>query len=1095
MTGAFDDWLSELGLGRYATVFAEQRVDFDVLASLTDADLKELGLPLGDRRRLLQAVAVAGQPDTAPAGAMPQPIAAAGERRQVTILFADISGFTRFSSARDAEETHALLNRFFAAVDAVVQGFGGTVDKHIGDAVMAVFGAPVAHSDDPERALRAALGIHQAVAVLEPPLQVHIGVASGQVVASRTGSAAHVEYTVTGDTVNLAARLTDLAEAGETLASATVRDSLGERLSAESLGQRLLQGIPEPVEIWRVNALADRGAGRRRRLVGRQQELQRIAQALDECVDVGSGTTIVLRGEAGIGKTHLLEAVQALAADRGYRCHAALSLDFGVGVGQDAARAMVCSLLDVPLQAAADERRQAVEQALQAGLLVPHQLVHVNALLDLEQSDEQRANYEAMDRSSRDLGEREAVAALVAGLATTAPRLLTVEDIHWAGGHELAHLAALAATTTASPAVLVLTTRIEGDPLDHAWHGSAAGAELRLLDLQPLATTEARDLANDFGGLSEQLVEACIDRSGGNPLFLEQLLATAGEASGPEDVPGSVQSVVQSRVDALTPRDRSALQVAAVLGQRFGMDVLRHVAGDPHYSPDGLLRHALIRPSGDEFLFAHALIRDAVHASLLKQRRRDLHQAAAAWFAGRDPVLHAGHLELAGDSGAAAAYASAAQTLAGNYQYEQAYALAQRGLALDPDTPTRFGLICQSAGVLLELGRPEDSLAAYGDALDYAVGSAEVCRANLGRAQAMRLLDRYDEGLAALQRAEAAANEVAAGPELAQIHHLRGNFCFPLGRIDDCLASHRRAVELSRMHDLPELEAAATVGLVDANYMRGRAVTVGRQLDRSLALVRSQGLRRAEATQLYMRSSVRTQMLQLDGAIRDAEACVDIAGAIADRRSEQMGHQVWGYALVYRGDYAAACTQLRRCAEIGEEIGTGRLIALALCLLAEAEYRSGDPAAGRATARRAVALSRESAATFCVPVGLGALALTTKDAEEQSAALREAEEILAPGNCVSHNYFDFYRMAIDVALANGDDAAALHYADVLTAYTVHEAVPVADYFSAWARALAVRQAGPDGETTSALQTLRETARRLGIGLALPRLDAALTASD
>ncbi len=186
-----ETWLSDLGLGQYAEAFGANDIDGETLASLDGDDLKELGVnSLGHRKKLLAAIEQLsdGNADVAPR----EPLA--GERlRQVTILFADIAGFTRLSTERDVEDVHAMLNEYFAAVDGVVQRYGGTVDKHIGDAVMAVFGAPVAHGDDPERAVRAALDIHAAVAALEPPQAVHVGIASGEIVASGTGSDQHRE--------------------------------------------------------------------------------------------------------------------------------------------------------------------------------------------------------------------------------------------------------------------------------------------------------------------------------------------------------------------------------------------------------------------------------------------------------------------------------------------------------------------------------------------------------------------------------------------------------------------------------------------------------------------------------------------------------------------------------------------------------------------------------------------------------------------------------------------------------------------------------------------------------------------------------------
>ena len=209
------EWLVSLGMGEHAAAFAQNGVDGGLLADLTNDDLKDLGvLRLVDRKRILAAIEQLGD-DIAVAvpAASRTGDAVRGERRQVTVLFADISGFTRFSAELGAERTHALLDTYFRTVDEIVVSFGGTIDKHIGDSVMAVFGAPVAHDNDPERAARAALEIHAAMDATSEAaghaLKVHIGIASGQVVASGVGGDQH--YTMTGDSVNLASRLTDAA--------------------------------------------------------------------------------------------------------------------------------------------------------------------------------------------------------------------------------------------------------------------------------------------------------------------------------------------------------------------------------------------------------------------------------------------------------------------------------------------------------------------------------------------------------------------------------------------------------------------------------------------------------------------------------------------------------------------------------------------------------------------------------------------------------------------------------------------------------------------------------------------------------------------
>src|SRR5919109_1942109 len=195
------EWLRSLGLDRYEQAFRDADIDVEVLADLDDADLEKLGVSLGHRKKLLKAIAALAAPcETAPAE--PGAVAAIeGERRQVTVLFADLAGYTRMTRELGAEAMHDITDRFFGLADGVIERFGGTIDKHIGDCVMAVFGAPVAHGNDPERAVRAALAIRDAMPAISAEVGrevgVHVGVAGGQVVASSTGSAGHREYTVT----------------------------------------------------------------------------------------------------------------------------------------------------------------------------------------------------------------------------------------------------------------------------------------------------------------------------------------------------------------------------------------------------------------------------------------------------------------------------------------------------------------------------------------------------------------------------------------------------------------------------------------------------------------------------------------------------------------------------------------------------------------------------------------------------------------------------------------------------------------------------------------------------------------------------------
>jgi class 3 adenylate cyclase len=254
-------WLKSLGLEQYEHAFRENAIDSDVLPKLTPEDLKDLGITaVGHRRKLLEAIAGLRAPAAEIDGTPPRirrPIVTNAERRQVTVLFADLVGYTRLSREIGAEEMHSLLDGFFAVVDGIVTNHGGYIDKHIGDSVMAVFGAPVAHGNDTERAVHAALAIRDAMpglaASVSRDVAVHIGVACGQVVASGTGSSGHREYTVTGDSVNLASRLTDAAKAGEILVSDMAVEALSGRLQVEAAGTISVKGFDEPVRVWRLD--------------------------------------------------------------------------------------------------------------------------------------------------------------------------------------------------------------------------------------------------------------------------------------------------------------------------------------------------------------------------------------------------------------------------------------------------------------------------------------------------------------------------------------------------------------------------------------------------------------------------------------------------------------------------------------------------------------------------------------------------------------------------------------------------------------------------------------------------------------------------
>lgn len=369
--------------------------------------------------------------------AVPSPATAEGARRPVTVLFADLCGFTELTHDRDAEEIHALLGRYFESIDRVVVNYGGRIDKHIGDAVMAIFGAPVAHDNDPARAVRAAADIHKAMQDLardvDLDLKVHIGIASGQVLASDIGSAAHQEYTVTGLSVNLAARLVARAQPGETLISDAVYQAVIDIAAVEPLGELPVKGFDRPVRIWRITGEERGSTGRAETpFVGRRAEQRQFQSLLESVGETGEGQAIYIRGEAGIGKSRLTRELATSAIKAGFSCHTGLFLDFGVGEGKDAVRDVFRDLLGVAPPGGQPERLRALEQAVAAGLIDPEQETFGRDLLDLPQASQMRSTYDAMDNESRKRGKQSCIAVLVERLCRRRPIAIVIEDLHWA---------------------------------------------------------------------------------------------------------------------------------------------------------------------------------------------------------------------------------------------------------------------------------------------------------------------------------------------------------------------------------------------------------------------------------------------------------------------------------------------------------------------------------------------------------------------------------------------------------------------------------------------------------------------------------------
>lgn len=665
--------------------------------------------------------------------------------------------------------------------------------------------------------------------------------------------------------------------------------------------------------------------------------------------------------------------------------------------------------------------------------------------------------------------------------------MVAVEDIHWADAVLLDYLATIAATAADCPALLVMTHRVEGEPLNPAWRGAMHGAPLTTIDLGPLHDDEARALAAELKAENAGFVARCIERAGGNPLFLEQLLRSRPEGDA---VPDSVRSIVWARLDCLDVADRRAAQAAAVLSQRSAPAALHHLLDVADYDVSPLVEQRLLRPQGEDYQFSHALIRQGVYDSLLGSQRRALHERAAEWFRRHDAPLTARHLDRAESPEAPRAYLDAARSQMETYRYEHAEALIRRGLELAREASDRFALMCQQGDVSHATGTIDAAVAAYRRAVDCATDDEQRCRAWLGVAAGYSVQDRHDDALAALDEAERLAGDRVR--PLAELYSLRGNVLFVLGRLADCLKAHRRARRYAEQAGAPELEARALSGLGDADYMRGRMITAYKHFDRCVELCRRQDLARIEATNLPMRGFTHFYQNDLRAAQLDAQQAVELAARIGHLRAETMARDLLFHVLNYQDDLPAAREQAERGLVLARRFGGQRFEAGYRLYLGQVLLAEGQRDAAERHLDGAYAFSREASLAFIGPWILGALAAATDDTDKGRRALAEAEALLAAGS-ISHNYLHFYPLAIDVALDDGDWPAVARYCSALEDYTRAEPLPWCALFIARGRALAAWGSGcRDAATRRGLRNLADECERTGLRTALPALQAALS---
>jgi class 3 adenylate cyclase len=469
------DWLEKLGMAEYADRGAENRIDFSVLPDLTDQDLENLGVLLGDRRKMLRAIAKLEALDAPIAVATTTPATPrsvdTAERRQVTVMFSDLVGATALSGRMDPEDLREVISAYQKCVAETVQRFGGFVAKYMGDGVLVYLGYPQAHEDDAERAVRAGLELVAAVSGLKTHalLQTRIGIATGLVVVGDLiGSGSSQEQAIVGETPNLAARLQSLAEPNSVVIAESTRKLVGNLFELEDLGARDLKGIPGPVRTWaalraasvesRFEALHASGLTA---LVGREEELDLVQRRWSKA-KTGEGQVVLLSGEPGIGKSRLTAALMELIAPEPHtrlRC-------FCSPQHTDSALYPIISQMERAAGFAHDDNTQArldkLDALLAKSLAPPQDAALLAEMLSLPNDDRHpKIELAPQQRRQKTL---EALTTQLELLARSNPVLMVFEDVHWLDPTSLEALGRTVDRLKTLPVLLVVTYRPEFDP-------------------------------------------------------------------------------------------------------------------------------------------------------------------------------------------------------------------------------------------------------------------------------------------------------------------------------------------------------------------------------------------------------------------------------------------------------------------------------------------------------------------------------------------------------------------------------------------------------------------------------------------------------
>ncbi len=1020
----------------------------------------------------------------APAAPAGQAEAPPEERRQATVLFADLSGYTAAAEQMDPEAVKAMVDRTLRRLAEEIERFGGSVDKFIGDNVMGVFGAPVAHEDDPERAVRAGLGMQAAMEDVNqlstqsggPSFSLRVGINSGEVMAGAVGD----RYTVMGDVVNVAARLQAAGRPGAvTVGESTYRASR-EAIAYDRLDPLALKGKEETVPAWEATATLTeprRGALRAQTpLIGREEEAGLLSQLVDRVQREGRPHLVTVIGQAGVGKSRLLRELETNLAERPQplTLRRGQCPPYGAGVAYWALAEVLreeFEVLDTDTPEAAWVKLRNGVAALMEELGEPEAADRSAALLAMPlgiEPPEELDPADAEDPQRMREALFSATRAVVEAMSLRRPLVLALDDIHWADEGMLDLIDHLARWVR-GPLLLVCLARDELLEQRPAWGGGRRN--YTTIALEPLTEDETRELVaalmptSDNGG--GEVVPAVAERSGGNPLFAEEMVNRLIEEDTVETtaLPSTVQSLLAARLDSLPKPERRLLLHASVVGQTFWQGSLERAAAEEGLDlrqtiaaleeKDLLVPSAGSRLAGEQaYAFKHVLIRDVAYGMLPKSVRCQKHvevgefireragersdgvvgmvaehyarAAALGSEAGLDPAalsdlqakaLEA--LEAAGDA-AAALYSNAEA-------FERYTAALELSEHLEPAVRARIGE--KQGDVALRLGRVDAAVSVWERGLEYHRAEEDLERvADLHRKIGAALwhkgerrasIDNYQRGIDLLKDGEPCIELVRLYEEAASLYMHTG---------DNMLAIYASEKALRLAERLDEARAASRAhGIFGRVFGRiGDSEKARENLERSVALARESD--RGEAVRALLTLGYHLEVSEADyeGAAAAYREALELAQEVGDLPSQVELHASLGQLAVHRAAWEEVEEATEASASLAEREGLYGKMCFPFVMRGALAWRDGDWDAAAKACRRAHELGEQvgrSEVAFDALFWLAAILRDSGDLTGAETELTKALDICERAGLIAQSVEAISARAVVLALAGRDEQA------------------------------------------------------------------------